>query len=148
MYSLWFAFIIFSHTTPKVTRGHVRIRMSERCAHKHKRRTPTLIQKSLNMYLLLITLEINSSGSAVTGACCYWQTALVVTDNMRYLSILHCNPPIYLSPSLSLFVFFLQTFPSLSRSASPSSALLSPSVRWVEKWHKTKTFVTPTIHRN
>lgn len=36
----------------------------------NKHWTPTLIPNSLNMYLLLITLEINSSGFAVTGACC------------------------------------------------------------------------------
>lgn len=33
---------------------------------------------------------------------------MAVTDNMRYLSILHCNPPI----CLSLCVFFSPTFPA------------------------------------
>ncbi len=79
--------------------------------HTNKHWTPTLIQKSLNMYSLLITLEINSSGRAVTGARCYWQTAVAVTDNMRYLRILHCNPPICLTLSLC---FFLLAFPAPS----------------------------------
>lgn len=97
--------------------------------HINKHWTPTLIQKSLNMYLLLITLEINSSGTAVTGACCYWQTAVAVTNNMRCLSILHCNPPIRLSLS-SCFFFFL-TFPAASLCLSKLSSPFSFSqVSW------------------
>lgn len=96
----------------------------------------SLGSKSLNMYLLLITLEINSSGRAVTGPRCYWQNAVAVTDNMSCLRILHCNLPIRLSLSLWFY------------SSAPHRALLSSSVRWVEKWYTTQAFVGATIHWN
>lgn len=106
---------IFSHDTKTDACLHVHVKTLQRI---NKHWTPALIRKSLNMYLLLITLEINSSGRAVTGARCYWQTAVAVTDNTRCLSILHCNPPICLSPPRSS----PSNTPPLPRSASPSSA--------------------------
>ena len=66
---------------------------------------------SLNIYLLLITLEINSSWGAATGARCYWQTAVAVTDNTRYLGILHCNHAIRLSLPLPSVFFSLPNAP-------------------------------------
>lgn len=127
----WFTFIVlFFHSTQNMVHEHVRSGMSKHwSAHINKHPTATLIQKSLNMHLLLITLEINSSGSAVTGARCYWQTAVAVTDNMRYLSIPYCNPPIRLSlsPSASNIPCFLVLL---------LRALLSPSVRWSEEWYQ------------
>lgn len=125
---------------------HVKTRQHTHQTHINKHWTPTLIQKSLNMYLLLITLEINSSGRALTGARCYWQTAVAVTDNMRYLSILHCNPPIRLSLSLPLL------FPScVPRSlVLPLQAQLSFLLQSGELRNdtRTKTSVTATIHWN
>lgn len=106
--------------------------------HTKTQWAPTLIQKSLNMHLLLITLEMNPSGRTVTGARCHWQTAVAVTDNMRRLGILHCEPP---PPSpLSPSAFLLQILPAPSLSASPRSGspLLSPSVRWGEKWYQNR----------
>lgn len=108
----------------------LRVKTLERTHQTHKHRTRTLIRKSLNMHLLLITLEINSSGRAVTGARCYWQTAVAVTDNMRYLSILHCNPHIRLSLSPSLPLLLPSTIPCSLVLQAQLPFPFSRVVRW------------------
>lgn len=120
MCSFTFTFIIFSH--PKFEK-HVKTLVHTHQTHNTHKQILKLYfnPESLNMYLLFITPKINSSGRAVTGARYSWQTAVALTDNMKYLSILHCNSPV----SLSVSAFFFRTFPApllcLSKHSSPFS---------------------------
>lgn len=125
----------------------VKIIMTSACKKKctHTKQTfckHTLYQyfttQSLNMYLLLIMLEINLSWRAEIGARCYWQTDVAVTDNMRYSDILHCKPRVCVSLSLC---FFHLTCPALLHYlCSPGSFLLQSGE--LRNDSRTKTFVT------